>query len=227
MNLRQPASEGQHERQSRLDAPPPPVAAKVVSKLEQGERRPSRIQSLPTTGNDQRDHQNSRQDQSTPAHHEPGDKQKCYDDLNAWHERREGCGKWICMKIRRGSEPPRSSAGRCNNWCQNLVRRSLSGILRWSGTAGRYSDLTLAALLGHASRSIAQRYIHIDEPFRAAATAVPDKIDGLLDEADGRVCVGLARRATSITVLFSETSASHGDATTRILSLIRSWIICR
>jgi integrase len=44
-----------------------------------------------------------------------------------------------------------------------------------------YSELTIAALLGHASRGITQRYIHIDEPLRAAATAVADQIARLLD----------------------------------------------
>jgi integrase len=47
-----------------------------------------------------------------------------------------------------------------------------------------YSELTIAALLGHASRGITQRYIHIDEPLRAAATAVSDHIVQLLDGAD-------------------------------------------
>lgn len=46
-----------------------------------------------------------------------------------------------------------------------------------------YSELTIAALLGHASRGITQRYIHIDEPLRAAATAVAEHIVGLLDGA--------------------------------------------
>jgi integrase len=43
-----------------------------------------------------------------------------------------------------------------------------------------YSELTIAALLGHASRGITQRYIHIDEPLRAAATSVSDHIQKLL-----------------------------------------------
>ncbi|ATI82513.1 tyrosine-type recombinase/integrase [Sphingobium yanoikuyae] len=43
-----------------------------------------------------------------------------------------------------------------------------------------YSELTIAALLGHASRGVTQRYIHIDEPLRAAATAVAEYIDELL-----------------------------------------------
>lgn len=44
-----------------------------------------------------------------------------------------------------------------------------------------YSELTIAALLGHASRGVTQRYIHIDEPLRAAATAVANRIKALLD----------------------------------------------
>lgn len=49
-----------------------------------------------------------------------------------------------------------------------------------------YSELTIAALLGHASRGITQRYVHIDEPLRAAATAVADQICLWLDgDGDG------------------------------------------
>lgn len=44
-----------------------------------------------------------------------------------------------------------------------------------------YSELTIAALLGHASRGITQRYVHIDEPLRAAATAVAQQINFWLD----------------------------------------------
>jgi len=46
-----------------------------------------------------------------------------------------------------------------------------------------YSELTIAALLGHASRGVTQRYIHIDGPLRAAATAVSEHIVQLLDGA--------------------------------------------
>jgi site-specific recombinase XerD len=46
-----------------------------------------------------------------------------------------------------------------------------------------YSELTIGALLGHAARGITQRYIHIDEPLRAAATAVSATISELMDEA--------------------------------------------
>ena len=45
-----------------------------------------------------------------------------------------------------------------------------------------YSELTIAALLGHASRGVTQRYIHIDEPLRAAATRVSDQITLLLGD---------------------------------------------
>lgn len=44
-----------------------------------------------------------------------------------------------------------------------------------------YSELTIAALLGHASRGITQRYVHIDEPLRAAATAVAGQISQWLE----------------------------------------------
>lgn len=47
-----------------------------------------------------------------------------------------------------------------------------------------YSELTIAALLGHASRGITQRYIHIDEPLRSAATEVAQQI-GLWLDGDG------------------------------------------
>lgn len=62
-----------------------------------------------------------------------------------------------------------------------------------------YSELTIAALLGHASRGITQRYIHIDEPLRAAATSVSSHILSLLsdDAADANSCVGQNRRAST------------------------------
>lgn len=47
-----------------------------------------------------------------------------------------------------------------------------------------YSELTIAALLGHASRGVTQRYIHIDEPLRAAATAVANRILELIGESE-------------------------------------------
>ncbi len=45
-----------------------------------------------------------------------------------------------------------------------------------------FSELTIAALLGHSARGITQRYVHIDEALRMAADRVAAEIAGLLDE---------------------------------------------
>jgi len=45
-----------------------------------------------------------------------------------------------------------------------------------------FSELTIAALLGHAARGVTQRYVHIDEAVRMAADRVAAEITGLLDE---------------------------------------------
>jgi len=60
----------------------------------------------------------------------------------------------------------------------HVLRHTFASV---AGALG-YSELTIAALLGHASRGITQRYIHIDEPLRAAATAVSDHIVRLLSD---------------------------------------------
>ena len=44
-----------------------------------------------------------------------------------------------------------------------------------------FSELTIAALLGHAARGVTQRYVHIDEALRVAADKVSDAIEVLLD----------------------------------------------
>ncbi|MFG1304825.1 site-specific integrase [Xanthobacter autotrophicus] len=44
-----------------------------------------------------------------------------------------------------------------------------------------FSELTIAALLGHASRGVTQRYIHIDEALRLAADRVADEMADILD----------------------------------------------
>lgn len=44
-----------------------------------------------------------------------------------------------------------------------------------------FSELTIAALLGHAARGVTQRYIHIDEALRVAGDKVSDEIAALLD----------------------------------------------
>ena len=46
-----------------------------------------------------------------------------------------------------------------------------------------FSDLTIAALLGHAPRGVPQRYVHIDEAVRMAADRVAGEIACLLDNA--------------------------------------------
>lgn len=46
-----------------------------------------------------------------------------------------------------------------------------------------FSELTIAALLGHASRGVTQRYVHIDEALRLAADKVAGEIATILDGA--------------------------------------------
>jgi site-specific recombinase XerD len=48
-----------------------------------------------------------------------------------------------------------------------------------------FSELTIAALLGHASRGVTQRYVHIDEALRMAADRVAGEIAATLDGAAG------------------------------------------
>ena len=44
-----------------------------------------------------------------------------------------------------------------------------------------YSELTIAALLGHAARGVTQRYIHIDEALMMTSDKVAEEIADLLD----------------------------------------------
>ena len=44
-----------------------------------------------------------------------------------------------------------------------------------------FSELTIAALLGHAARGVTQRYIHIDEALRMTADRVAGEIADLLE----------------------------------------------
>ena len=44
-----------------------------------------------------------------------------------------------------------------------------------------FSELTIAALLGHAARGVTQRYIHIDEALRMTSDKVAQEIADLLD----------------------------------------------
>lgn len=43
-----------------------------------------------------------------------------------------------------------------------------------------FSELTIAALLGHSARGVTQRYVHIDEALRMAADRIASQIAGLL-----------------------------------------------
>lgn len=49
-----------------------------------------------------------------------------------------------------------------------------------------FSELTIAALLGHAARGVTQRYIHIDEALKMTADRVADEMANLLDGRGGR-----------------------------------------
>ena len=44
-----------------------------------------------------------------------------------------------------------------------------------------FSELTIAALLGHSARGVTQRYIHIDEALRMTADRVAGEMADLLD----------------------------------------------
>ncbi len=54
-----------------------------------------------------------------------------------------------------------------------------------------FSELTIAALLGHASRGVTQRYVHIDEALRMAADRVAEEMADILD---GKAAITRPRR---------------------------------
>lgn len=54
-----------------------------------------------------------------------------------------------------------------------------------------FSELTIAALLGHASRGVTQRYVHIDEALRLAADRVAEEMADILD---GKATIQHSRR---------------------------------
>lgn len=55
-----------------------------------------------------------------------------------------------------------------------------------------FSELTIAALLGHSARGVTQRYVHIDEALRMTADRVADEMADLLD---GRATPSRSRSA--------------------------------
>jgi integrase len=54
-----------------------------------------------------------------------------------------------------------------------------------------FSELTIAALLGHSARGVTQRYIYIDEALRLAADRIADEMTDLLD---GRAAITRPQR---------------------------------
>ena len=69
-----------------------------------------------------------------------------------------------------------------------------------------FSELTIAALLGHASRGVTQRYVHIDEALRLAADKVAGEIAAILDGGAGR------SRAADRQPVASEPDLEHAPA---------------
>ena len=69
-----------------------------------------------------------------------------------------------------------------------------------------FSELTIAALLGHASRGVTQRYVHIDEALRLAADKVAGEIAAILDGSAGR------SRAAERQPVASEPALEHAPA---------------
>lgn len=58
-----------------------------------------------------------------------------------------------------------------------MFRSTLASV---AGDLG-FSELTIAALLGHAARGVTQHYVHVDESVRMAADRVAGEITRLLD----------------------------------------------
>jgi integrase len=56
-----------------------------------------------------------------------------------------------------------------------------------------FSELTIAALLGHSARGVTQRYIHIDEALRMTAHRVSGEMADLLDGRSPPVCARVPR----------------------------------
>lgn len=63
-----------------------------------------------------------------------------------------------------------------------------------------FSELTIAALLGHAARGVTQRYIHIDEALRLAADRVADEVVDALNglQAAARPRQGGTRQSQAV-----------------------------
>ncbi len=69
-----------------------------------------------------------------------------------------------------------------NNVTPHTLRHTFGSV---AGDLG-FSELTIAALLGHSARTVTQAYVHIDEPLRLAVEQVCAKTAKLLDEEERR-----------------------------------------
>ena len=74
-----------------------------------------------------------------------------------------------------------------------------------------FSELTIAALLGHASRGVTQRYVHIDEALRMAADRVADEMTDILD---GKATIQRPRRRGARQSEESEAAEKASEAVT-------------
>lgn len=88
-----------------------------------------------------------------------------------------------------GQSPFVAADGVLGRICQRLgwtdvtahtLRHTFGGI---AGEMG-YSELTIAAMLGHAAGSVTGRYVHIDEAVKSAVERVSIAIARLLEDAD-------------------------------------------
>lgn len=68
----------------------------------------------------------------------------------------------------------------------HTLRHTFAGI---GGELG-FSELTLAGLLGHVSRGVTQRYVHLDEALVVAADRISERIAQLLDAGRREALLG-------------------------------------
>jgi integrase len=69
------------------------------------------------------------------------------------------------------------AAAEIDNVTPHTLRHTFGSV---AGDLG-FSELTIAALLGHSAKSVTQSYVHIDEALRLAVTRISEEIAGLLN----------------------------------------------
>ena len=79
-----------------------------------------------------------------------------------------------------GKAGPYRIAARIEGITPHTLRHTFASV---AGDLG-FSELTIAALLGHAPRGVTQGYVHIDEALKLAATRTCEEIAGLLIARD-------------------------------------------